>query len=804
MVVFRDNCIRGGWRWVAALVASVWATVAGCSDAEQHAETSDACVGCVDATLSDGSGETCPCGLGEVCGVATSAEALCVPGCTSASPCAAGYQCVDEVCEAGCSDDTHCAAGEACHNAACLLQCSLSAQCAMGRACVDGLCLDVECLSDADCGRGERCANRTCEVLVNAACVQDEECGRNGVCAEARCVECASDEDCRAGRICSDANRCEQGTAPGVRFVPIAAGIEEHEIGYDEEDSTGYGPGYALVDVDRDGRLDIAAARTPQADRAGLCVYRNVSENRRPRFEVAAELCNLGVEAMAVASVDFDGDGWEELVAMGVETLVWLDPTAPGTRRDLLAELPPTDPRAVCSAGSSLSLDFDGDGYLDLLVGCQIPPDANFPEDIPIEELTWTRNLLLLGSPSGPVWADRDATAQALLDDPGITLAFGALVGSDGRWSIVHANDSFSFPGRRNTEFSPGSFVRPEANEVWSLQGFFPRFVREPLIADDRAWGSFMGVSSLRVGSEHYLLVSDAGPVHALRTSDDSRTDVARELGLAVPEQDGFLLFSWALLVDDYDADGLEDVLIVHGMVPDRDIDAHLSHRDVLALQNADATFDVYYEGFGVTLPSQRDSSLTGLAPQGRAAMKLDADGDGRLDLLLTYNLGSPEYYELDEEPRRCTVLPRPAVVMSRNAGFAFDIGDHVWRTWDVGGQHRASPSRDLLMPGRSGRLRFPSGYVTDFDCGADARVEVVEPDWMYRVDGPGTVVHIERPVFDGVEISTIDGRWRANGESGETRLAKRAGTDDWIALDAPDGAEVMVRINGRWIWRWW
>jgi hypothetical protein len=580
--------------------------------------------------------------------------------------------------------------------------------------------------------------------------------------------------------------------------------LSSYDPGDHDNDDFGYGPGIGLIDIDQDGLLDVALGRVPNGEDTGFCVYLNRSRPGEMRFEIAPDLCDGSIPAETIHIVDLNNNGLDELLLTSRGQLLWNEPASSDEFIDLYARLDDTDPRRDCLAGTSLVIDIDADGFLDVLLGCQL----FFPQGPGIELESTAPNILLNGSADGPVWAySNDEVAAAELDDPGLTLAFGAFIDeSSGLWTIVDANDTFSFPDRRNTDYPPGRRLRMDSPDEWSEPSGLPEFESGPVVDGERNWGAFMGVSRLRTETDGVLtLLSDIGPILALKSGDrasDTWVDTADSIGLSLASLNGFQLFSWTMLVDDFDRDGRDDVFIVHGMFVDSNIRAHTSHRHVQAFQTIDGTFEPQYEGFGVTLPQERPLTRHAVPPSGRSVLRWDADMDGRMEIIINYHLGPPELYTLDEPADRCTVRPRARTVLAMNAGYAHDNGDGIWRSWDNGGQHRAAPPSTIMVPATTVRFRFPSGASVPISCSDGAYQELEEPDWLHRLPDTNEVfVDAELAGIDSIE--EVRALWRSGTDSGIVSLVRDDSPSRWALPSLPDDAELMLELDGRWIMRW-
>ena len=133
--------------------------------------------------------------------------------------------------------------------------------------------------------------------------------------------------------------------------------------------SGGYMPGYAMGDIDGDGKPDIAMT---SADQSNIFIARNTSTPGSISYvmtggylagysnNVSAE----GYEPQGINLVDIDGDGRNDMVILSADTVVILINTStPGH----VSFAPPVRIGGTANAGCVVIADVDGDGRPDLI-----------------------------------------------------------------------------------------------------------------------------------------------------------------------------------------------------------------------------------------------------------------------------------------------------------------------------------------------------------------------------------------------------------------------------------------------------
>ncbi|MCB9507891.1 MAG: hypothetical protein H6698_06180 [Myxococcales bacterium] len=521
-------------------------------------------------------------------------------------------------------------------------------------------------------------------------------------------------------------------------------------------DAIDYGWGGGFVDFDGDGDVDVfLGGRT---GRSPACIYRNDSEPGEPRLTRVAGWClPSDVDLVAGVALDLDGGAAGQLLVGGDGVLLVLRADGDGlsiSELDAGADVP-------CLGGSALQLDIDLDGDGDLIVGCQPVSRSNIDGTLALTFLNDHGELVPTPTDAG-------------FDDGLFTLALaGVDVEDDGLPDVLNVVDTFSRPGSRNTSFRPGGLLRRCLPTDRCL------FRRERLADDQSAWGSYMGAGlPYSEPAGRALYVADWGANRYLR---------ARDLVPLTGVYGGSLvsdpaLFSWGVVVEDFDLDGRDDIFVSRGEI--RGQGDPEAHRHTILLQDSGGWWIRLEAGASSESPLPRAA-----LGRPRAAAKVDLDLDGTLELIVV-STGAPTWYREAAPGPRCTLRPHPRRHTTNGWGYATrrDAGD-PWRTRDVQGQTSLGTSPYVLTSALTGELRFPSGAVVGYDCGAGHALDVWEPEWLAveqrgdvvtaRVDTPWLTEPVVELIFDG------PGGWRSvEGTSG---------------VFEPGETAVYVRLDERW-----
>jgi hypothetical protein len=496
---------------------------------------------------------------------------------------------------------------------------------------------------------------------------------------------------------------------------------------------------------------------------------------------------------ITAGGIDVDADGHDELLLLGdrLLSLVRFHPTPQVV--DLREAIGPDDPRLACRAGAYAATDLDADGIIDLLVGCQ---SHDVPRGIEQQNIALRQTVdgefVLLGDAYNPLRND------------GVTLAIGVVdIDDDGLLDITLINDTFVKSGGASNHLATGAALfrcPPGADCTYTSTTFDD---------GDRAWGSFMGVGSVQIsGAGSHLYITDWGANRLLGFAGRVPRDAAADHGITVAFSDSLPLFAWSVLVDDFDRNGLDDLLVTQGSASPTAFEGYAEHRDVLLLQGGAGEFTQHSDDVGLGPPTHEDSGVEARVYASRGAARVDLDGDGRLEFVVTGLEGVTKLYtELptnDNAADRCTLLPRPRVVPGYGVGYAVRrSSDGIWHRRDMQGQPRFGSPSSILTSHARGQLRFPSGAIVPFDCSVGPhRLTVSEPDWIdVRADG-AILVRLDTPwATDPIQVDVA-----IRDLHGQVRATVAQLRDDgvwWTPLRLGDDA-AMIKIDGRWTARWW
>lgn len=537
---------------------------------------------------------------------------------------------------------------------------------------------------------------------------------------------------------------------------------------------------FALGDADGDGDLDVFAGAL--SERAS-CLYLNESIPGELRFREVVEWCGgSGPHSTMnrLVAFDFDGDGRDEVAGVSEHGTVLV--VGYGPSESVEYEYVGSMEASLCMP---VPMDTDWDGDVDLLVHCVPELENRYFERV---SGGWVEGLL---RPSDPWLSRANALAIGRWD-----------VDGDGLVDLVRANDTFTVPWSVNTLSPPGGVLQacPPTQDCLFEEHRFGEGLE--------AWGSFMGIANVNIdGLGEVVYLTDAGPNRAVLFADDWTPECVTSPGMEegyTTDAEGttteLLRFSWGVIVDDFNLDGRDDLFVANGGImagPHLESQSPAAHEDALLIQLPGGDFSDVGSEHGV-LPRGPADSLTDDAYRPRGAIKADLDLDGRLEIIEGARGGETRMYRVveDGEPRRCTIRLRPTVVSSAGFGYAVETAGRGWRRWDVDGQYwLAAPPDSVVAPARTGRVRFPSGYVMPFECDGPVGPTVLEPEWIEVANGADVRVEIARTDVESVQAS-VDGH--------EPVALELAEDGSWsLAVESPPRS-LFIQLNGSWIGRDW
>ena len=456
----------------------------------------------------------------------------------------------------------------------------------------------------------------------------------------------------------------------------------------------GVGSALGLNDLDNDGDIDIVLANL---DGPSSILWNNGGLTFA-RQELGAD------NARAVNVVDFDGDGWQDLILShpGNPPSLWLSATGDGTRTFSRTE--GFGPWHVLNAIALADVDHDGD--LDLAGASYDGEIAEFYDGFVIGGgVAYYENV---DGKLHPFELVRHAHALALLLTD---------VDGDGRLDILVGND----------------FELPDYAFLWTPDGFrirnvLPRMPRNTMsldAADIDNDGRFELFSAdmkpyadddatraaWQTLSENYDALPPDDPqieenILLVGSVADGFENRAPESGV---DASGW---SWSAKFADLDNDGLQDLYVVNGMYSESSF-GHLPDAELIEENQA---FRNQGGGSFRRAPEWGLGSTAG----GRGMSIADLDGDGDLDIVVN-NLRTPA--ELLEN-RLCGGASLQVDLLWPGSGNTHAIGSRLTLHASTGTYLREIRSSSGFLSGDPSRVHF------GFPEGADLhRLEITWPD---------------------------------------------------------------------------
>ena len=491
------------------------------------------------------------------------------------------------------------------------------------------------------------------------------------------------------------------------RSQPVAAGAEcsgafvSHPLPHTTVFSpqrkpifAGVGSALGLNDLDNDGDIDIVLANLDGPS----SILWNGGALTFTRQELAAD------NARSVNIVDFDGDGWQDLILShpGNPPSLWLSATGDGTRTFSRTE--GFGPWHVLNAIALADVDHDGD--LDLAGASYDGEIAEFYDGFVIGGgVAYYENV---DGKLHPFELVRHAHALALL----LTDFDG-----DGRLDILVGND----------------FELPDYAFLWTPDGFrirnlLPRMPRNTMSLDA---ADIDNDGRLELFSADMKPYADDAATRAawgtLRANYDALAaddpQIEENILLVGSVADGFENrapesgvdasgWSWSAKFADLDNDGLQDLYVVNGMYSEASF-GHLPDAELIE-QN-----QVFHNLGGGSFRRAPEWGL-GSTAGGRGMSIADLDGDGDLDIVVN-NLRTPA--ELLEN-RLCGGASLQVDLLWPGSGNTRAIGSRLTLHASTGAYLREIRSSSGFLSGDPSRVHF------GFPAGAELhRLEITWPD---------------------------------------------------------------------------
>jgi hypothetical protein len=406
--------------------------------------------------------------------------------------------------------------------------------------------------------------------------------------------------------------------------------------------------GAAVGDYDRDGDLDIfvnnAKSGTPNY------LWRNDGNLRFTDVAKTAGLADMNTANSTSAGgifLDYDGDGWKDLLAfhMGVSRL--MRNKGDGTFADVTEKA--GIGKIYRNALSAIAFDADRDGDVDLYLGAYFPDRNMFDlKDDKVMHDSWEKsrnggsNVYLRNNGDGTF---TEATEQAGLADTGWTMAVGhADINNDGWQDVYVANDYGSDSLFLNNKDGTFKNITKDAIGLDTKKGMNAEF-------GDIDGDGFLDVYVTNV-TEQFL--HECNMLWRNNGGSGTFTDITQEMGVCDTG------WGWGAKFADLDNDGDLDLYVANGFFRGENGD----YLDILlpALWNnegedpstaskwpplmgrgiASKEKNVLFRNEGGTGFKRITDSPLAVESESRGIFTGDFDNDGRIDLFVTNNDAVP------------------------------------------------------------------------------------------------------------------------------------------------------------------
>lgn len=439
-------------------------------------------------------------------------------------------------------------------------------------------------------------------------------------------------------------------------WLPARTGITwRHESARSERryQPESIGPGVALLDFNNDGRIDLFFPNSGPADffspaqplRAAL--YRNDGIGKFTDVALAAGVAEPGFFALGAAAADFDGDGFVDLLVTGYPRNVLYRNRGDGTFEDVSKRAGLDAPGISTSA---VWFDYDRDGTLDLFIAHFVRYSKALEQDCrtngvyhycyPLSYEPWPSRLYR--NNGNGTFTDVSA-ASGIAKYPG--KAFGAVaadIDGDGFLDLFVANDSvpnFLFRNKGDGTFEE---IGLAAGVAYSSDGVARSGMGVEAADYDGDGRVDLFVSNFN--RERFSIYRNLG--------NNTFADMAGSTGVGAAT---YLYSGWGVRFFDFDNDGDLDLVLANGHPDDmiERVQSGLEWKEpLLLLENRGGKF--------VNLGAAAGEAFTGrYTSRGLAVGDLDNDGypdivvgnNGDAPLVLHHRGGSNRWIGLEGVP---------------------------------------------------------------------------------------------------------------------------------------------------------
>jgi hypothetical protein len=399
------------------------------------------------------------------------------------------------------------------------------------------------------------------------------------------------------------------------------------------------GPGVAFIDFDNDGWPDIFLVNGMdwpghRRQHATPKLYHN---NRNGTFSDVTHKAGLDVEiyGMGVAVGDYDNDGYDDLFVTALGQSHLFHNNGNGTFTDVTQKAGLGNVREFST--SAAWVDYDKDGYLDLIVGnyVQWSPETDLYCTLDGKSKSYCTPESYKGT-SVRLWHNRgdgtfeDVTQKVGLNDPNSkTLGISVLdYDQDGWPDLFFANDT-----------QPNKLYHNNGNGTFTEKGVLAGVA----FSEDGVARAGMGSDATdfdRSGYPSLLISNFSNQMLSLYHNEGTGlfVDVAPSSGVG---RESLLTLGFACFFFDYDLDGWPDIFVANGHI---DSGIQIVQRSVryaepphLFRNLGNGKFRSVGSEMGVAFATPRVA---------RGAAYADINNDGRLDLLVSTNAGPAALFQ--------------------------------------------------------------------------------------------------------------------------------------------------------------